>query len=295
MAINLAKYYVGLLDEAYKLASVSGDLTAPATMIRAGANAKEILYPVMTVTGLGDYSRSSGYTDGAVNLEWKTAAFDYDRGTKIAVDVMDNAESMNLAFGMAGGELIRTQVAPEGDAYTFAKLCAGAGHKIAATLSTVANFMDALQACKTQMDEDEVPESERYLYVTPTLYNMTLRLENYQNRELLDSFAKVVRVPQSRFYSAIDLQDGSNDNFGYVKHVSTGLSDAAGVDINFLVVHKPAVMKFDKHVASDVIRAAGNPDMDADIIKYRKYGICEVFYNKGQFRQHQVQGTSERW
>ena len=34
--------------------------------------------------------------------EFKTAAFNYDRGTKISVDVMDNVETSNLAFGMAG-------------------------------------------------------------------------------------------------------------------------------------------------------------------------------------------------
>lgn len=103
--IQLAKNYINNLDEVYRLASVTSDLTSDATMCKAGANANEIIYPQITVTGLGDYNRNSGYTSGAVDLQWKTAAFNYDRGTKISVDVMDNEESRNLAFGMAGAEL----------------------------------------------------------------------------------------------------------------------------------------------------------------------------------------------
>ena len=58
--ITLAKTYVSNLDEVYKLASVTGDLNADATMVRAGANAKEIIYPQISVKGLGNYDRNSG-------------------------------------------------------------------------------------------------------------------------------------------------------------------------------------------------------------------------------------------
>ena len=125
--IALAKNYTSILDEVYCNASVTADLTSDNTMVRAGANANEIIYPQISVTGLGDYSRNSGYTDGSVNLEWKTAKFNYDRGTKISVDVMDNEESRDIAFTMAGAELMRTKVAPEADAFVFATLAGTAG------------------------------------------------------------------------------------------------------------------------------------------------------------------------
>ncbi|MBO5371965.1 MAG: hypothetical protein J6A75_04495, partial [Lachnospiraceae bacterium] len=100
--IALAKNYLSNLDEVYRMASVTADLTSDPTMSRAAANANEIIYPQISVTGLGEYDRNSGYTTGAVDLKWKTVGFNYDRGTKISVDVMDNEESRNLAFGMAG-------------------------------------------------------------------------------------------------------------------------------------------------------------------------------------------------
>ena len=84
--IALAKNYTSLLDEVYRSASVTADLTSDSTLSKAGANANEIIYPQISVTGLGEYDRNSGYTTGAVGLKWKTATFNYDRGTKISVD-----------------------------------------------------------------------------------------------------------------------------------------------------------------------------------------------------------------
>ena len=51
-------------------------------------------------------------------------------------------------------------------------------------------------------------------------------------------------------------------------------------NINFMIVHKPAIIKFDKHTASNIIPASSNADADADISKYRKYGIVDGYKNK---------------
>ena len=141
---------------------MTGDLNADARMVRAGANAKEIIYPQIAVKGLGNYDRNNGYTSNAVKLEWKTATFDYDRGTKISVDTQDNAESMNIAFGMAGAELMRTKVAPEADAYTFAKIAGTTGiTKVSEDYANAEEFLSALLKAVTKMDEDEVPSEQR--------------------------------------------------------------------------------------------------------------------------------------
>ena len=70
--IVLAKNYTDLLDEVYRSASVTADLTSDNTIIRAGVNANEIVYPQISVTGLGDYDRNAGYTQGTVDVQWKT-------------------------------------------------------------------------------------------------------------------------------------------------------------------------------------------------------------------------------
>lgn len=275
--IVLAKNYVSLLDEVYKNASVTADLIAAPELVRAGSNAKSVLYPMISVNGLGDYDRNSGYTDGSVNVNWEEITFSYDRGTKISVDTMDNQESFNIAFGRAGAELIRTKVVPEGDAYTFAKIAGCEGISSAAgSFADGEAFLKAVMDAQSKMDEDEVPFEGRILYVTPTLMNMVAQLDTTKSREILDGFSKVVKVPQTRFYTKIELLDGKT-----TEELDGGYKKAAdGNNINFMIVHKPAIIKIDKHVVSNVISPESNPNADSYILKYRKYGEVDVMKNK---------------
>lgn len=276
--IALAKNYVPLLDEVYQRESVTSDLTGDPAMARAGANAKEIVYPQIAVTGLGDYDRNSGYTQGTVDLKWVSTEYNYDRGAKLSVDAMDNQETYNLAFGMAGAELMRTKVAPEADAFTFATLAGieGISKGEAKTLAGAEAFMEELLIAKNRMDNDEVPEEGRILYATAVLLNGLMMLDTYKSKEILAAFQIKKAVPQSRFYTAIDLLDGktAGEEAGHFK------KSESAKDINFMVIHKTAIIKHDKHVASNVIPASVNPDADADIVKYRKYGIVDAYKNK---------------
>lgn len=276
--IVLAKNYVPLLDEVYQKESVTADLTGDPAMARAGANANEIVYPQISVTGLGDYNRNSGYTQGTVDFKWQTAKYNYDRGAKLSVDAMDNQETYNLAFGMAGAELMRTKVAPEADAFTFATLAGidGISKGDAKTLADAKAFLEELLLAKNEMDNNEVPEEGRILYATADLLNGLMMLDTYKSKEILSHFAIKKAVPQGRFYTAIDLLDGksSGEEAGHYKKAESGK------EINFMIIHKPAIIKHDKHVVSNVIPAAANPDADADIVKYRKYGLVDVYKNK---------------
>ncbi|MEG0282638.1 MAG: hypothetical protein RR500_04005 [Bacilli bacterium] len=276
--IALAKNYTDLLDEVYRKASVTANLAGDPKMVRAGANANEILYPQIKVTGLGDYSRNSGYTNGAVDLAWKTAQFNYDRGTKLSVDAMDDQESFDIAFGMAGATLQREKVAPEADAFTFATLAGtdGISKATPATYTDAIEFLKALLEAKTKMDEDEVPEEGRILYATPTLLNGVMALDTTKSREVLSAFTEKISTPQARFYTAIDLLDGKSDGeeLGHYKKAESGK------DINFMIIHKSAIIKHDKHVTSSIISPENNENSDAYIAKYRKYGIVDVYKNK---------------
>lgn len=50
--------------------------------------------------------------------------------------------------------------------------------------------------------------------------------------------------------------------------------------INFMVVERSAVIKFDKHVASRVFSPDDLEALGSYMMKYRKYGIVELFDNK---------------
>ena len=63
-SITLAKNYIPLLDEVYKLASLTSVLSSNPADMRQGANANEILIQKLSMDGLADYSRNDGYVKG---------------------------------------------------------------------------------------------------------------------------------------------------------------------------------------------------------------------------------------
>lgn len=277
--IVLSKNYVPLLDQVYKKASLTTILNTNDAMARAGQKANEIVIPKISMDGLADYSRNSGYTKGDVNLTWETVKFNYDRGRKFEVDYIDNEETAEVAFGMLAAEFQRTKVAPEADAFTFAALAGTSGISKVDTPTALADgsaVLTALIAGTTKMDEDEVPEENRILFITPTNYNSIMALDTTKSREVLAKFSSIVKVPQSRFYTAIELLDGTSEN-----ELAGGYKKASGgAEINFMIVHKPAVLKFDKHIASNIITPEANQNADAYMQKYRKYGLVDVYENK---------------
>lgn len=280
--IALAKSYVPNLDEIYKLSSLSAVLTSDQGLARPGAKANEILVPKLSMSGLGDYSRSNGYAQGDVTLDWESVPFNYDRGRKFVVDVEDDEETINTAFGKLGAEFMRTKVVPEVDAFTFAELAGKAGTVVNATLTLGTDVTAAITAANTAMDDAEVPAEGRILFITPQNYNKIVALQTIESRDMLGIFSQIIKVPQSRFYTAIDLLSGGTGEEigGYVKHVSTGASDAAGADINFMIVHPSAVVKFSKRVVGNVIPPELNADSDGYILKFREYDLVDVFDNK---------------
>lgn len=280
MANSITKFkkYIDLLDEVYKEASKTADLDGDATLVRAGANANEIIVPKMSLDGLADYSRNGGYVSGDVTLTNETVAFNYDRGRKFGVDAMDNEETAGVAFGKLSSEFIRTKVVPEVDAFRFATYAgiSGIGKATAGTLSTGADVIGALRTATSAMDEAEVPMDSRILYITPTLYGLVQDMDTSKSKEVLDRFAKVVLVPQTRFYTAIDLNDGTTSGEeagGYAKA-------SAGKDINFMVVEKSAVLQYPKHIVNKVISPEENQESDKWLFFYREYGLADVYDNK---------------
>lgn len=280
MANSIGKFrqYVDLLDEVYKQASLTSILDSDSTLARSGANANEIVIPKLSLQGLGEYSRNSGYVNGDATLTNETVQFNYDRGRSFSIDAMDNEETAGVAFGKLSAEFIRTKVVPEMDAFRFATLSANNGYTVpGATLSSGEEVINAISSATGSMDENEVPYENRVLFITPTLYNMILALDTTKSREILSSFEAIVKVPQSRFYTAIDLKDGVSDgekDGGYIK-------DAVdGKDINFMVVHKGAVIQFVKHVVDKAISPEENQFADAWKFCFREYALEDVYENK---------------
>lgn len=278
-SIATAKNYLAVIDEVYQNAATATVLNSPSNIVRAGAHAKEILVPKIEVTGLGNYTRNVGYKTGSITFEYETKQFNYDRGIRLLADAMDVEEAGVIdCFVAAGSELQRTQVAPEADAFTYATIAGYAGVSSEAVDLSAAEAEDVLAKLRevtSAMDEKQVATGSRILFITPTLKGVlddfSAANPNRSNR-VLERFSSIVEVPQARFYSKIDLRSG-DDQFGYAKA-------ADGAALNFMVVEKSAVIKFDKHVASRVFSPDELETLDSHMMKYRKYGIVDLFDNK---------------
>ena len=137
------------------------------------------------------------------------------------------------------------------------------------------------------MDEDEVPMENRHLRITPTLLRMAQSVKLDENRGVLDEFASIEKVPQARFYTAIDLLNEETDQStmagGFKKNT-------LGKEINFMIIEKSAVIKYDKHKVGDIIRPDDNQTSDGYMMKFRKYGIVDTYPNKlaGIFLSHKA-------
>ena len=126
------------------------------------------------------------------------------------------------------------------------------------------------------MDEAEIPYENRYLFITPTLDGLIADLDTTKSRQVMERFQGKVLVPQTRFYTAISQLDGTTsgeESGGYQK-------DDAGKNINFMVIHRDAVIQFSKHVAPKVILPDVNQSTDGYKFGYRHVAIADVYENK---------------
>lgn len=280
MANSITKFkaYIDKLDTVYQQASATSILDADADTVRMGAKAGEFLIPKMSMDGLADYSRSSGYVKGDVTITYETKSCNYDRGRKFSVDAMDNEETAGIAFGKLASEFIRTKVVPEMDAFRFAKYASATGILSAAEATPTVGtaVLTALQTAVNAQDEAEVNVDGKILYITPTLLTLAKNVDTTKSKAILDRFEKIITVPQTRFYTAIDMKDGTSSN-----ETAGGYAGATGgYKINFMIINRDSVIQFGKHTVNKVVSPEENQTDDGYMFFYRAYSIAETYENK---------------
>lgn len=273
-SISLHEVYLDKLDEIYARESLTAVLDTEAIDSKTQTG-KKFKVDKMTLSGLADYNRNTGYTAGDVTIEQEEVEPNYDRGRKFSVDDMDNLETGYIAFGKLGAEFERTKVIPEVDAFRFGKYATLAGTSKEENL-TADTILPAIDVAEQTLIDAEVPDVGNYMFINATCYGYLKqkaanRFGSWTDKVLdrsIESFDKmpVIVVPQGRFNDTITL--GTN---GFT---------ATGKNINFMIVNKQAVMQYAKHKASNIISPEDNQDADAYIMKYRHYGLADVYDNK---------------
>lgn len=278
--VNYALAYQNMLDRIYKASAATSILEPAASMYRFDSiDEKTVYIKTISTDGLSDYSRANGYTDGDLTIAWAAHTFSKDRGKRFVLDVMDEREAMT-SLAEAGAEFQRTMVSPEIDAYRFETLCTNAGTTATAAL-TYDTVIAAIRTAIQTLDEAEVPQDQRILFVSPATqqamedsgeFFKTINVTG--NNGVIDTQIKtfnnmpVIPVPSARFYNDFDFE-------------SNGFSVAAGGDaLNFMIVYKPAAMAIVKYKTSNIISSTLNQTADGYILKYRIYHDLFVPENK---------------
>lgn len=176
MARELVTKYLPYVDELFTQESKKSILTNNDFSFDGAATVK--LYKIST-SEMNDYGRNGAATGnwsryGAVkdlDATTETATLKKDRSFTFVIDALDQDQTGGtLAGASALARQLREVVIPEVDTYTYGVMCEGAGHRPAAVALTKDNIYDEIVKASAVLDDDLVPETERVLTVTPTVY-----------------------------------------------------------------------------------------------------------------------------
>lgn len=265
--IKKAQAYVPYLDEAYVQASKTSilDTTKEIEYIE---KAGTFLVPDVEFDGLGDYDRVNGYSKGSVSNNYTPYECDYERGKMLGVDVCDNADAQGLLFANIAGTFINKKVAPEVDAYRFAKYASIEGIKSVQETIAEGQEIAALRKAITFMNDKNVPLADRVLFAPHSFIGAIEDLDTTKSKKVLDNFAAIVAVSPVEFKTAIELGDN-----GYT-------FPEGAKDINFMVIQKDSVMQITRHATPKIISHEVNQTSDEDLYGYRIIGLNNVYKNK---------------
>lgn len=225
MAINLVTQFLPYVDEIFKKESKK-ELVTNQDFDWTGAHTIKV-YKIRTGT-MNDYDRA-GTGSGAKGSRYGSVqSFDAtteeftlkkDRSFTFAIDKLDSDETaQQLAGASALARQQREVVIPEVDAYVHGVMAAGAGTKPAAVALTEDNIYDEITKATNKLDNEEVPDENRAIIVTPDVYRLMKKSKDITMETDVDSNlrkqgvvsnldgASVIKVPASRL----------PENFGFM-------------------------------------------------------------------------------
>lgn len=270
--VNYVTRFEKDLMQQYKRELCSAELT---TQNVTFLNAKTIKIPYITLGGYKDHNRNGGFNRQSVSNEYMTKTLEHDRDVEFFVDVMDVDET-NEALSAANitNTFEREQAIPETDAYRFSKLYSeftDAGGAVDNTVLSLENILTTFDKWMENMDDEEVPEDGRMLYVTPSIYTLIKQADKITrtlDASVQQSIDRRVRslddvtlkkVPKGRMKTSYDFTDGF-----------TAAGDAK--QINMILVHPSSVITCDKHDYINLWAPGTHTEGNGYLYQNRKYG-----------------------
>lgn len=270
--VNYATQFEKDLKQKYTRELLSADLTTQ-NVTFIGAN--KIKIPYISVSGYKDHSRNGGFNRGSVKNEFMEKTLTFDRDIEFFVDSMDVDET-NQALSAANitNTFEKEKAIPETDAYRFSKLYtdfSALGQTATSDALTVKNVLDKFDTWMEEMDEDEVPEEGRILYLIPSMYTLIKNAEKIvRSLEVTKSAAinrhvrslddvTIKKIPSGRMKTVYDFTEG------YVPATTAKQMD-------MLLIHPQSVIAADKHSYINLWQPGSHTQGDGYLYQNRKYG-----------------------
>ena len=216
MAIELATQFQSKVDELFFTESRHGLITNQDYSWDGAASIK--VYSVSTAD-MNDYGRT-GPEPGvwsrygpiqSLDATTQVMTLRKDRSFTFAVDRLDVDETKQaIAAAAALARQLREVTMPEIDSYMLTQMCENAGQKPAAVALTATNIFERIVDANNLLDNEEVPETNRSLILTPDKYLllkkskdviMETNLSDEQRKRgiiaMIDGL-NVIRVPANR-------------------------------------------------------------------------------------------------
>lgn len=184
MSIDLVTKFAPYTDEKFKAESKISLLTNQ-DFDFVGARIVKV-YKISTAE-MNDYIRHpvSDYAASrygtAKDLDATTESFEMtkDRSFTFTIDKLDADEtSQQLTAAKALARQLREVVIPEVDTYTYGVMATKAGNKPDAVALTAENIYTEILKASKALDDEEVPETDRQLVVSPEVYQLMKRCKD---------------------------------------------------------------------------------------------------------------------
>lgn len=268
MAINLVTKHAKQLMTVYTKASVIGNSLSDAYDF---SGAKTVIIHTPTTVAMSNYTRSgtSRYgTPTEVEDTTQELTMSQDKSFALTIDKGNNADQLNMK---ATGRIVKLQLAeravPERDKYVLGQLAAKAGGKKEGAALTKSTICDRISEGTRALDDAEVPEDGRTLWITSAGYKLLKHSEE---------FMAVERIAGKAIERGVV---GTYDNMT-VKKVPASRMPA---NTNFIIAHRDAATAPVK--LHEIKIHQDPPGINGHLMEGREYYDCFVFNarNKGVY------------
>lgn len=272
MPYNYVDSFRTELEQKYTRELTSAGLTTPNAIF---IGAKTIKIPRLDLGGYKDHNRAGGWNRQSIENDFELKVLAHDRNVEFFVDAMDVDETNQILSAANTTNVFETEQAiPELDKYRYSKIYSdyvALGKEVDTTAVTLDNCLEIFDNMMEKMDEAEVPQEGRIMYVTPHVKKLLKQAEEIRKAVLVTNNSGVVNravrslddvqlvmVPSSRMKTVYDFSNGAVEGVG-------------AKQINMILVHPRCVISPIKHSAIYLWEPGSHTLGDGYLYQNRKY------------------------